>query len=59
MVKKEDFPIKTETIITYTSWCELMEINPSHIESILHYKRLEESMIKIGYFKQNSVGVAR
>lgn len=47
-----------ETIVTYTGWCELMGINPSHIESVLHYKRLTESMITMGYYK-NSVGVAR
>lgn len=36
-----------ETIKTYTGWCELMEKKPSHIDSILEYKRVCD-MMKVG-----------
>lgn len=33
-----------ETIVSFTWWCELMGINPSHINSILKYKKLDADM---------------
>ena len=32
------------SIITFIGWCKLMEINPSHIESILEYRRISKNL---------------
>ena len=32
------------SVNTFVWWCGLMEINPSHIESILEYRRISKKL---------------